>query len=61
MAPRLEVHYRNFREKEQAMTCELQEAGGKIFTLESELREAKRKIKLLEEKVICPSKIRRLV
>ena len=43
------------------MTHELQEAGGKIFALESELREAKRKIKLLEEKVICPSKIRRLI
>ena len=43
------------------MTHELQRASAKIFTLESELREAKKKIKLLEEKAACPSKIRRLV
>ena len=61
VAARLEVHYRDFREKELAMTHELQRASAKIFTLESELREAKKKIKLLEEKDACPSKIRRLV
>ena len=58
---RLEVHYRDFREREQTMTRELQEASGKIFALESELGEAKKRIKLLEEKVVCPSKIMRLV
>ena len=61
VAARLEVHYRDFKEKEQTIDRELQEAGGKIFALASELREAKKRIKFLEEKIICPSKIRRIV
>ena len=51
VAAHLEVHYRDFQEREQTMTRELQEAGGKIFTLESELREArKKKIQVVRRK-----------
>ena len=57
----LEVHYRDFQEIKQDMERKLQQAGSEIVTLEAELRKAKERIHMLEDKVLCPSKFRRLV
>ena len=61
VSARLEVCYSDFKEKEQKLNRELQKAGGEIVTLETKLREANRKIRMLEAQVVCPSKVRRLV
>ena len=61
VSARLEVRYRDFQEKEQEMERKLQQAGSEIVTLEAELRKAKERIHMLEDKVLCPSKFRRLV
>ena len=58
VSTRLEVCYRDFKDKEQRMNHELQQAGNKITILEAELRDANKKIRMLEARVACPSKIR---
>ena len=41
------------------MKRKLQQAGSEIVTSEAELRKAKERIHMLEDKVLCPSKFRR--
>ena len=61
VSARLEVCYSDFKEREQKLNQELQKAEEEIVTLETKLREANRKIKMLEAQVVCPNKVRRLV
>ena len=61
VSARLEVCYNDFKEREQKLNRELQKAGDEIVTLETKLREANRRIRMLEAQVVCPNKVRRLV
>ena len=61
VSARLEVCYSDFKEREQKLNQELQKAGEEIVALETKLREANRKIRMLEAQVVCLNKVRRLV